>query len=696
MKSIRSMLIFAMVSLAVEVAVLSIAIAYGFARSATMDTIYNNLESLAESVSSYVAADIKEEMSILQTLAHTNTITSATSTDEEKAVFLEPYKDRNPSHTLYAVISAEGIAFVTGGAQVDVGDREYFRRAMRGESVISDPLVDRAGNTDQTFTFAVPVRDSQTGEITSVLILDNDARDLSATLAEIKIGQSGGPYIISNATGDILAHYAGFSQVGKNVEQLAATDSSLRELASLHAAMRSGGKGVGRYSYDGVSYLVGYMKIPSSYCDWTVACTAPIREFTQGISGMLRIMIIVAIAICAAGAGGAILTARRIAVPLLAVCDGFKNIAKDWDLTARIATKGNDEIAAVGESVNSFVGFLSEVIASVSSSAGSMERLGQELSSNASEISQEVAVIGKDISDLNFSVEEQSAAVTETSATVTQIAHNIESLTSQIESQSSAVSESSAAVHQMVANIATISGNVSKAAGSFDELKQSATDGKGSINAVQELVNKLSAQSDSLLEANSVIDNIASQTNLLAMNAAIEAAHAGEAGKGFSVVAEEIRKLAESSASQSRTIAAGLKTTIDSIKNIAAATSTADGAFDAVAERISSVTRLVSSIDLAMNEQKTGGMQVLEALREIEGVTAQIRDGAVEMNTGAGTILKEMNRLSSVSQQVRDRSGSIAKTAVEINSLAVSVIDNGSVNRDAVSKLTGLTDKFVL
>ena len=109
-----------------------------------------------------------------------------------------------------------------------------------------------------------------------------------------------------------------------------------------------------------------------------------------------------------------------------------------------------------------------------------MEQLGQVLAGDASEISGEVAAIGKNISDLNFSVEEQSASVAETSAAIAQIARNIESLASQIEGQSAA-------------------------------------GGRGSISAVQELVTKLTAQSDSLLEANSVIDNIASQTNLLAM-----------------------------------------------------------------------------------------------------------------------------------------------------------------------------------
>ncbi len=366
------------------------------------------------------------------------------------------------------------------------------------------------------------------------------------------------------------------------------------------------------------------------------------------------------------------------------------------DLTARLEVKGSDEIAAISGEFNHFMSTLHGMVKNVSSSASSMAEIGKTLSDNIAEISGDVSMIAKDIENMNFAVDEQSSSVTETSATITEITQNIESLTSQIENQSAAVTESSASVQQMVSNLDAISGNLSKASGSFDELKGNAADGKENISAVQELVTKLSAQSDSLLEANSVIDNIAAQTNLLAMNAAIEAAHAGEAGKGFSVVAEEIRKLAEDSASQSRTIAAGLKSTIDSIKTIASATAAADESFDSVVAKISSVTALVSEINLAMLEQSGGSRQVLEALQDIENITIQIRDGAVEMNTGTESILKETMRLSGLSQSVQDRSGSIAKAVDAINSAAAKIVQSSALNKDAIDVLVDITSKFKL
>ena len=696
MKSIRSFLIVLIGCLVLAVCVLAISIAYAFARSTAMEIIHDNLASLANSVSSYIASEIDKEMAVLQSLAISDAITSPELTLWEKVQFLVPYKELDASRFDYCVIDARGDGVATSGASLNIASRDYFQQAMQGKSVVTDALEDIIRPGVMTFFYVVPIRDRETREIVGAVTLKKDAQQLSELLAGIPIGHSGGPYVISNVTGDTVAHYSSVATIGENMEQRAAADSSLREVASFNAAMRTGMQGVGQYSYFGTTYISAYAPLPSEYCDWSVACNAPIGEFTGGIAMMLRVMIIVALVLCAAGIAVAVFIATSIAKPISVVCDGIECTAKDGDLTVRLEERGSGEIAAISSSFNRFIGLLHEIISDMSDSTASMQEIANGLTNSVTAISSDISTIARDIENLNFAADEQSSSVGATSSTITQIAHNIESLANQIESQSTAVTQSSAAVQEMAANISSISENVDKASGSFDELKRSAADGKGSINAVQELVSKLSAQSDSLLEANSVIDNIASQTNLLAMNAAIEAAHAGEAGKGFSVVAEEIRKLAESSASQSKTIAAGLKSTIAAINNIAQATTTAGSAFDSVASKISAVTELVSTIAFAMTEQNAGSRQVLDALRDIEDVTAQIRNGAVEMNAGTGTILKEMSRLSSVSQQMQERSASIAKAAETIDGSLEGIVSRSGSNSEAIDVLVGITGKFRL
>ena len=477
-------------------------------------------------------------------------------------------------------------------------------------------------------------------------------------------------------------------------EVVQASSLGQEAISSFDAALKSE-LGTVLTRIDGTSCFVTAVDIPNT--PFRLCLTVPQRYMAATAHRVTVLGAIFAVAVILAAG----ITLAALSGPMMRsleeMHETMEKIAEgSGDLTARLDIKGNDEIAEIGVSFNKFVGSLHAMMTSVNESSRALESVGDALNGNAALISSDVSTIHKDIESLNATAEEQSASVAETSATLSQIAQNIEALSRQIEGQAAAVTQSSASVSQMVSNIAAISGNLTKAAGSFSELKGTASDGRESIGAVQDLVLKLTRQSDSLLEANSVIDNIANQTNLLAMNAAIEAAHAGDAGKGFAVVAEEIRKLSEDSSEQSRAIAAGLKATIDSINTIASATAAADGAFDTVAAKISAVTDLVNEIDGAMNEQTLGNRQVLEALEDIESVTEKIRGGADEMNAGTDAILKEITRLSGIAQAVQDSSGSIAKAAETINSEVAEIVENSGANKEAIDVLADITGKFVL
>jgi len=386
-----------------------------------------------------------------------------------------------------------------------------------------------------------------------------------------------------------------------------------------------------------------------------------------------------------------------IAKPLMETAATLKDIAEgSGDLTYRLKLLGKDETTDVSHYFNKFIETLHDMITQIKAQSDTMEGISVNLEERASIVKNDIEGISVNVSDLNFQTEEQSSSVTQTSATIHQIAKNIESLSQQIEGQSASVTESSAAIQQMVSNINSISMNLDRAGGGFEALLSASSNGRDSMQNVIELVKDVSSQSEHLLETNEIINSIASQTNLLAMNAAIEAAHAGEAGKGFSVVSDEIRKLAESSSEQSKSIEGELKKVVNTISTIVAASAKADDAFALVAINIKDVNGLIQEIRMAMKEQTEGSQQVLEALDEIQTITVQIRDGSLEMNQGATMILKEMARLEGVSLKVQKSTQDIARSSETISQTIEEIMDVTEKNSEVVRSLNQITSKFKL
>jgi len=211
-------------------------------------------------------------------------------------------------------------------------------------------------------------------------------------------------------------------------------------------------------------------------------------------------------------------------------------------------------------------------------------------------------------------------------------------LNGQLETQSAAITESSAAIEQMIANTRSVSNTLSRNAQSVKDLQESAAVGQSGLNEVAEDFKEIARESESLLEINSVMQNIASQTNLLSMNAAIEAAHAGESGRGFAVVADEIRKLAESSSRQSKTIGGVLKKIKGSIDKITKSTENVMNKFEAIDGGVKTVAEQEHGILNAMEEQSAGSTQIMQAIAQVNDITGQVKEDARQMVEAAAKL----------------------------------------------------------
>lgn len=387
---------------------------------------------------------------------------------------------------------------------------------------------------------------------------------------------------------------------------------------------------------------------------------------------------------------------HSIVQPLLKSVAMAKSVALG-DLTQTLSQAiltRSDEVGALGLSLETMRTGLLATVKVLGDSSELLKSGARTLSASTEETSASVTQIAATIESAKHQVQNQSASVVETTATINQIVKSLDSLQNQIEEQAKGVSESAAAVNQMVANIRSVTRIVEHQEGVFKTLISASDNGKVQLSQVGELVKSISTKSETLVEANAIIANIASQTNLLSMNAAIEAAHAGEAGRGFAVVADEIRKLAELATRQSKEISRDITTVRKEIEVVVSSTGTAERSFAEIQEFLFTVNELEQQIKRAMEEQSEGSQQTLDSLNQINQVTQSVRLASQEITTGSKMIGQEMAELLMVSQNLNQGMEEISQGAHEIDAASRQVSETALTTVEQANNLSREVGRF--
>ena len=324
----------------------------------------------------------------------------------------------------------------------------------------------------------------------------------------------------------------------------------------------------------------------------------------------------------------------------------------DKDLTKRLEIYHNNEISQVKKSVNTFVNTVHETVREIGTANYNLRETFENVKGQLDATKNQMDNISLEIQTATSTLEAEDKGVMDTSELVAQISSNITTLNQMIDSQVEAITQASAGIEQMIGNIQSISISVDKMAGEFNELNAATVEGIEKNRIVNELLNSVLAQSKSLQDTNMVIANISSQTNLLSMNAMIESAHAGEAGKGFAVVAEEIRKLADTSATQSKSISENLKLIAENIRKVVESADLSKASFEVVSDKSNNTSELVYSIKKATEEQSEGSKHLLETLSTMNNISVSVQRSSKKIGDRALTVLDAIAGLKESSKNM--------------------------------------------
>lgn len=379
------------------------------------------------------------------------------------------------------------------------------------------------------------------------------------------------------------------------------------------------------------------------------------------ISVIAVLIVIIAVA--------AILFANTIAKSVIQMASGVRALA-EGDLSVSFSIKSRDEIGKLAGQMNDFIHALDEAMLGIKDAADRNNQVKDQLLDSTERTNWTLHEMRSAVQNMEEQARLLDQRIPDTRRIVTDMAGGVGQLDARLSDQIAMVEESTASITQMLATIGNMARLAERDKELADTLVKISDDGKEVFSAAFERVEAITEQVDKIEEMIEIINTIAGQTNLLAMNAAIEAAHAGDAGRGFAVVADEIRKLAEASQEGSKEIAGSVRGIVDSIESAKAGSADTNRAFSDIEEKIKEVSRSVSEISSSLAETNEGGRQILTAMTNLRELSTSINQESRNMAQNTRSIDATMDQLDQVSESLRSAMASMGQKTNDMSEVA--------------------------
>ena len=403
---------------------------------------------------------------------------------------------------------------------------------------------------------------------------------------------------------------------------------------------------------NGENSMIQTVSIPNTR--WSLLVSHPIDEIRREVLySILPPIVIFLIVFIVVQSVVYFLYTRIIINPLIGIGVNLQKLAEaDADLTMHVPVQTKDEIGRVAVSFNTFVEKLRELMLEVKEAINDTDNVKMSVIASTEETSTAIEQISANLDAIGKQIDVLDSNISSTVTAIEEVTQNISSVDEQIISQSSMVEESTAAITEMIASLNSVNAVAQNKQQTTRALSNVAGDGKQKITETAEAFRMVSDQIREIQDMATTINGIAAQTNLLSMNAAIEAAHAGDSGKGFAVVAEEIRKLADSAGNSAKTITQTIKGIIKSVEETDKNVSATTDAFEKIAVEVFDTVNAFTEIEQSVQELTIGGQQILDSTNQINEVTITIRSGSAEIKAGTNSMLESSTEIKEVSDRV--------------------------------------------
>ncbi|WP_313130292.1 methyl-accepting chemotaxis protein [Anaerocolumna sp.] len=631
----------------------------------SLNALKTNLKILLPEIAEETAGNIRSrldgELKTLEAIAAREEIKDPNIPIETKLKILAKEGERIGALRM-GIVSLEGNLTNTDGTTDSLKNREYFPKAIGGDSIAADPVV--IGENILVVPFVVPIIEN--GETIGLLLETRDGNFLSEITNAVQAGKNGTAFMI-NKEGVSIAN-PDPNKVLQQISDIAAakTDKSLEKLAEIEMRMVAGETGTGEIYYQDINKFMGYA--PISGTGWSVAITMTQDDALSVLDSLKSTDVVVS----------AIFIIISLAVVYFianSMTKGIKSTSKHLKLLAEgnLRVEVSPKYLKLKDEIGEMTRFMYDMQESIKGMINKIKENSLDISNqseNLTSVTDEIAHVSQNVTETISEVARGTNSQSEDLIQITGILEQFNNKITGMGDEIEAVGTNSREISIMAAD----------SSNEMNLLNQSVMD---ISNSFKEFYNKIVTLGDEIGrigEITDLINSIAEQTNLLALNAAIEAARAGEAGKGFSVVAEEIRKLAEQS-----------KISSENISKVVAGIS--DGAGSMMQNSVTMDNELLNQVTV-IEKSLVSFKKIIGAIDEIIPKIEIIQSQAQDIEEDKNKVMSRIEGISSVSMEVSASAEEISASSEEMSASAEEVASAASMLNNATDQMLEEVERF--